>query len=80
MRAANQWISKSIEFDNERFMVIGRLHFLIRSKSHPDEVHCVDLERVNENWSEGGCTCRGFETRKECRHVRVIRAWLDTLT
>lgn len=51
------------------------MHFLVKSKSE-DGYHCVDLEPVNEDWPDGGCTCRGYTVRKGCRHVQVIRSYL----
>lgn len=65
---------KSIVFAGETFVVIGRLHFLVKSKSE-DGWHCVDLE-PQDGWPEGGCTCRGYTTRKTCRHHDTILAWL----
>jgi hypothetical protein len=60
----------------ERILVIGRLHFLVASRSEPGSWHCVDLERVDLVWAEGGCTCQGFQVRKECRHVDAVYGWL----
>lgn len=60
----------------EHVRVIGRLHFLVRSKSDKTSWHCVDLEEVDDDWPEGGCTCRGFTVRKECRHVALCLAIL----
>lgn len=60
----------------ERILVIGRLHFLVASKSE-DGWHCVDLEAVDDDWLDGGCTCQGYQVRKTCRHVDVCRALLD---
>lgn len=55
---------------SEHVRVIGRLHFLVRSKTDKTEWHCVDLEPVDDDWPYG-CTCRGFTVRKECRHVAI---------
>jgi hypothetical protein len=70
-------MSKSLVHDGERFTVIGRLHFLVKSKSEAGW-HCVDLETVNEDWPYGGCTCQGFQVRRTCRHVDAIMSWLDS--
>lgn len=59
----------------ERIRVIGRWHFLVKSKSE-DGWHCVDLEYVSIDWPDGGCTCRSYDTRRDCRHIRVIRQYL----
>lgn len=59
----------------EHVRVIGRLHYLVRSKSE-DGWHCVDLEPVDDEWPDGGCTCRGFTVRKQCRHLALIHELL----
>lgn len=60
---------------SEHVRVVGRLHFLVRSKTDKTEWHCVDLEPVDEDWPRG-CTCRGYTVRKECRHMAVVLAIL----
>jgi len=70
-------LSKYHVRDGERFIVIGRLHFLVKSKSE-EGWHCVDLETVNEDWPEGGCSCRGYQVRRTCRHVDAIFSWLES--
>lgn len=67
------WPAKWV-LGGDRFIVIGRWHFLVKSKSE-DGYHCVDLEPV-EGFPEGGCTCTSFRVRGECRHVRLIREHL----
>jgi len=57
----------------EEILVIGRWHFLVRSKSDPDGWHAVDLESVED--AEGQhCTCESGQARKACRHERAVRA------
>lgn len=70
-----KFVGKTIAYEGELFIPIGRLHFLVRSKSE-DGYHAVDLQAVDDDWPEGGCTCRGFTVRRECRHVRLIRSYL----
>jgi hypothetical protein len=68
-------VGKTLRLQGETVKCIGRLHYLVKSKSEGGW-HCVDLEPVGIEWPEGGCTCRGYTTRKDCRHVRVIRKHL----
>lgn len=70
-RLSQSEIGKSLARQGEKIICIGRLHYLVASKSDPGEWHCVDLEMVDGG--EGGCTCRGFVTRKDCRHWRVVK-------
>lgn len=65
-------ISAYLVHASEHIRVIGRLHFLVRSKTDKNDWHCVDLEWVDDDWPAGGCTCQGFQARKECRHVAVV--------
>src|SRR3954470_12695013 len=65
--------SKSLVLQGERVYCLGRLHYLVKSKSE-DGWHCVDLE-PNEDYPPG-CTCTSFRVRGSCRHMRVIRAHL----
>jgi hypothetical protein len=62
-----------------KVVVIGRLHFLVESKSE-DGNHCVDLEPVDDEWPRGGCTCQGFQVRKTCSHVDAVLDYLLDLT
>ena len=56
-----------IYFQDEEILIIGRYHFLFKSKSE-EGYHCVDLEFIDEEYPVGGCTCIGFRARKTCRH------------
>jgi hypothetical protein len=62
----------SLELGRERVRLIGRHHFLVKSKSERGVWHCVDLGYVDEDWPEGGCTCEGYSARKDCSHVRLV--------
>lgn len=66
---APRW-PQSIRAYGEMIEVIGRFHFLVMSRSE-DGYHVVDLE-PQEDWPDGGCTCRGFTTRRECRHFNAV--------
>jgi hypothetical protein len=66
----------AISFAGEKFQVIGRHHFLVKSKSELDAWHAVDFGYVDDDWPEGGCTCEGFQARKTCRHFRKARKLL----
>lgn len=68
-------VSNRLVLSGERVVCIGRLHYLVKSKSE-DGWHCVDLEWVSDDDPDGGCTCTGFRARKDCRHVRAIRKHL----
>lgn len=59
-----------IDWDGETYHVVGRWHFLVESASEHGELHSIDLELVDGE--QGGCTCRSWVTRKECRHVRKL--------
>jgi hypothetical protein len=61
-----------VVYGGETIVCWGRWQFLVRSKSEPGAWHCVDLEPV-EDAEEQSCTCRSGETRKSCRHERVVR-------
>lgn len=70
---------QSIAWEGERIRVIGRLHFLVRSKSSMREWHVVDLEPVNVDWPEGGCSCRGYNCRRDCRHIRAVLSFVKAI-
>lgn len=74
-RKSERYVGKSLVLGADRVLVIGRLHFLVRAKSL-DGWYCVDLETVNDEWPEGGCSCQGFQARRTCRHVDAIKRWL----
>lgn len=62
--------------DTERLIVLGDKHALIASKSVPDEWHAVSYDfNDNTGQDEWMCSCRGFEIRHKCRHVRVVDRW-----
>lgn len=65
-----------IEIAGDTFQSIGRLHYLVESKSG-NGCYCIDLERVDHFALDGGCTCISFETRGTCRHWVKIRKYLD---
>lgn len=72
-------LSKSLVLGSEQVVCIGRLQYLVKSKSE-DGWHCVDLEPVDADWPEGGCTCRSFTTRRSCRHWTAVRKHLGLET
>ena len=63
-----------VEFEGERFLVVGRFHFYVESRSEPGSWHALDLEGVEGE--DGHCTCRSGTTRKWCRHEDVVLRWL----
>jgi hypothetical protein len=69
----------SIAWQGEKLKVIGRLHFLVRSKTSMREWHCVDLEPVDADWPEGGCTCRGYNCRRTCRHHTAVLSFVKAI-
>jgi hypothetical protein len=69
-RQSSREIGQSLVLRGERVICIGRLHYLVKSKSE-EGYHCVDLEMVDDE--PGGCTCTSYRVRGECRHVDVIR-------
>jgi hypothetical protein len=70
---------QSIRWENEKLLVVGRLHFLVRSKTSMREWHVVDLEPVDQDWPEGGCSCRGYNCRRDCRHMRAVLSFLHAV-
>lgn len=69
----------SIEWNGEKIKVVGRLHFLVRSRTDWNEWHSVDLEPVDVDWPHGGCTCRGYNCRRDCRHIRAVLSLVKAL-
>lgn len=63
---------QEVVYGGEHILVVGRWFFLVESATEPYSYHCVDLEPVDGAYGQS-CTCRSGETRKECRHERVVR-------
>jgi hypothetical protein len=74
-----QEAGESIRWQDEKLRVVGRLHFFVRSKSSMREWHVVDLEPVDGDWPEGGCTCRGYNCRRTCRHHRAVLSFVRAI-
>lgn len=70
---------RSIKWEGEKIKVIGRLQFLVRSQTNWNEWHCVDLEPIDQDWQEGGCTCRGYNCRRTCRHMGAVLSLLKAI-
>lgn len=70
LHSAPSW-PQDVVYGGEHVLVVGRYFFLVESASEPGSFHCVDLEPVEDE--VGHCTCRSGETRKTCRHERVVR-------
>ena len=68
-----------IRWEGEKLVVIGRLQFLVQSKTSLRGWHCVDLEPVDQDWPEGGCTCRGYNCRRDCRHMRAVLSFVKAV-
>lgn len=66
--------SPILRVDGVRLIVTGKLACLVESKSRPDQFHSVSLE-------DGvySCTCESGAIRKACRHINLVRRWLDGL-
>lgn len=66
----------SILVDTERCLVQGHQQVLVASKSHAGQWHTVSFEFNEQNGKEEWvCTCRGFEIRHSCRHVKAVDRW-----
>ena len=68
----------ALSVDGERVLlpIQGHKQVLVASRSHAGESHNVSYEFNGERgYEEWVCTCRGFEVRNACRHVRAIDRW-----
>jgi hypothetical protein len=66
--------SPILRVDGTRLIVTGKLACLVESKSRPDQFHAVSLEDGTY-----ACTCESGTVRKSCRHISLVRRWLDGL-
>lgn len=57
------------EVDGELVEIVGPRAFKVKSQSQEELWYAVDAEA-------GRCTCRGFEIRKECRHLSAVLAFV----
>lgn len=68
----------ALSVDGERVMlpIQGHKQVLVESKSTAGVAYNVSYEFNERNGhDEWVCTCRGFEVRGRCRHVRAIDRW-----
>jgi hypothetical protein len=73
-RATLARIGKSIELGDDKYIIIGRLHFLVESATEDDCWYCIDLEPVDDG-ELGGCTCTSFRSRGRCRHYDALTSF-----
>ena len=77
-RRSSREIGNRLALAGDFFVCIGRLHYLVRSRSVPGEWHCIDLEPVDGE--DGGCTCTSYRVRGTCRHYRAVAKHLGLRT
>lgn len=68
----------AVSVDGERVLlpIQGHQQVLVASKSHAGQHHNVSYEfNGDRGYDEWVCTCRGFEIRHNCRHVKAIDRW-----
>jgi hypothetical protein len=66
----------SVDGETVLLPIVGHKQVLVASRSHAGEAHNVSYEwndeRGIEEWT---CTCRGYEIRHSCRHVKAVDRW-----
>lgn len=59
----------AILIDGERVLIQGRAQYLVASKSVKDAWYSVEWDDDAMEWT---CTCKSFECRHTCRHIKAI--------
>lgn len=60
-----------LRVEARRVMVIGRLHFIVESRTTRNIWYAVDLE-PDEEGNGLGCECEGFQIGGSCWHMMLI--------
>lgn len=59
----------AIEVDGDMVQIVGPRQAKVKSRSQPELWYAVDAET-------GVCTCKGFQVRKECRHLDAVNSFI----
>jgi len=61
---------EAIEVDGDMVEIVGPRQAKVASKSQQGMWYAVDLD-------DGTCTCKGFEIRKNCRHLEAVTGFVS---
>lgn len=61
-----------VTINGEYVRVLGPVTASVQSKRDGEIWYAIDLDARD---GHGECNCPGFQYRKSCRHLKVVRAW-----